>query len=65
MLKIKLKKIRQEKNMSQRTLAKLSGVGKTTISDIENNLKSPSLTTVYKLSLALEIDWKEFIYLNK
>lgn len=40
----------------------MSGVGKSTISDIENNLTSPTLVTVYLLAKALKIDWKNLIY---
>ncbi|WP_061342947.1 helix-turn-helix transcriptional regulator [Clostridium botulinum] len=62
MLKIRLKKLRLEKNLTQKELAKISRVGKSTISDIENNLKSPRLVTIYKLAKALNISWKRLIY---
>lgn len=63
---INLKKIRESKNMTQFDLATAindlsseSSIEKTTISRIENGRTNVTLTTLTKLSLALEIDIKK------
>ena len=57
LLKIKflVKKIREDKNMSLQKLAILSGISKTHLSDIERNLKMPSLLVMIKISRALKV----------
>jgi len=56
MLGTNLKKLRTAKKVSLRALANLSGVSKTTISEIENNVMSnPTLDTLEKLAEALEV----------
>lgn len=61
-----LKKIRESKNMTQFDLAAAmnelsseSSIEKTTISRIENGRTNVTLSTLTKLSLALEIDIKK------
>jgi len=56
---IHIYKIRTKKNLSLRQLADLSGIGKTTINDIENGKKSPTLDTLGKIAQALEVDVKD------
>ena len=51
LLKIKL----LVKNMSLQKLAILSGISKTHLSDIERNLKMPSLLVMIKISRALKV----------
>lgn len=46
--------IRRKKKMSTDRLAKLSGVGKTTINDIENYRHDPTVKTLCMLAEALE-----------
>jgi transcriptional regulator with XRE-family HTH domain len=51
----KLKAIRLEKGISSVQLEALSGVDQSTISRIENNLRSPTIETLLKICEALEI----------
>ncbi|WP_252242914.1 helix-turn-helix transcriptional regulator [Clostridium sp. ZS2] len=61
-LKINLEKVRKEKRLTQKELARLSGVAQSTISAIENNAVSPKLITASKLAAALQIDPLSYIY---
>jgi len=56
-----LQKRRKEKKFSQQFLADKAGLDRTYISLIERGARSPTLTTVYKLSIALECDASELI----
>jgi len=56
-----LKKIRQEKGLSQEAMAASSGLHRTYISLLERGIKSPSLTTLDRLSQALGISLGQFI----
>lgn len=58
-IKILVRKFRKEKNISLETLSKKSGVSKTHINDIENNIKSPSLYVMVRLARALKVDITE------
>ncbi len=58
-IEILLKQVRQEKNMTLSMLAKKSGVSRTHINDIENNLKSPSLFVMVRLAKALDVEVTE------
>lgn len=51
-----VKRIRQEKNISQYRLSKLSGVAQATISAIEadGQTRSPAVDTIEKLAVALD-----------
>lgn len=57
----KIKSIRKQKNMSLRELAQITGLSKTTLSDLENDAKNPSLETLQKVSKALEISIADLI----
>jgi len=50
-----LQEERKSKNISQEKLSKLTGLDRTFISLIENGKRSPTLTTILKISAALEI----------
>ena len=50
---------RKKKGMTLTRLAEKSGVSKTHINDIENNVKSPSLLVMVKLAKALNVDINE------
>ncbi len=66
MIVFHIKEIRIKKNMSLRKLAELSGVSKSYLSELENNLKCPSILILCRLADALEVDIKElFSYKNK
>ena len=48
----KVKSLRKQSNMSLRELAQDTGLSKTTLSDLENGTKNPSLDTVEKIATA-------------
>jgi transcriptional regulator with XRE-family HTH domain len=50
-----LKAIRKERGLSQEDVALGSELDRSYISEMERNLKSPSLTTIVKLSIVLEV----------
>lgn len=56
-----LKDVRLEKSMSQEELAYLSGLDRTFISMLERGKRQPSLTTLFVLSSALEIQPNQLI----
>lgn len=56
-----LRKRRRERKFSQQYLADKAGLDRTYISLIERGGRSPTLTTLYKLSSALECDTSELI----
>lgn len=61
-ISINLKKIRTSKGLSQSKLSQLSGIGRTTISDIENDRHSN--TTIYvlcRICKSLEVTPNELI----
>ncbi|MBQ8435307.1 MAG: helix-turn-helix transcriptional regulator [Oscillospiraceae bacterium] len=62
----KIKERREELNLSQEQLANMLGVGKSAISNYENNISSPKETVMYKLFDALKCDANFFYeeYLN-
>ena len=53
---LNLKKCRGERKLTIRKLSALSGVGKTTIVEIENGTHSPSIETYVKLCVAMGIN---------
>lgn len=52
---LRLRELRQERDLSMRSLARLSGLSTNALSMIERGRSSPSVSTLYKLSEALEI----------
>jgi transcriptional regulator with XRE-family HTH domain len=56
-----LKELRLEKGLSQEALATSSGLHRTYISLLERGIKSPSLTTLDRLSQALGVSLGQFI----
>lgn len=58
-IEILLKQVRQEKNITLNKLSEKSGVSTTHINDIENNIKSPSLFVMVRLSKALDVEITE------
>ncbi len=58
-IKILLKQVRQERNITLNRLSEKSGVSTTHINDIENNIKSPSLLVMVRLSKALDVEITE------
>ena len=53
------KQIRLGQNMTLGKLADKSGISRTHINDIENNLKTPSLFVMIKLARALDVEITE------
>lgn len=60
-MKIYLREIREKKKLSMSKLAKMSGVSKGTLSNIERGVIDPKLSTVLKLCRALRIDFNELV----
>ena len=58
-IEILLKQVRNEKNITLNKLSEKSGVSTTNINDIENNIKSPSLFVMVRLSKALDVEITE------
>ena len=56
----KIKKNRLEKHMKQCELAERAEMSNTFLSDIENGRSEPSIKTLGKIAVALEIDIKKF-----
>lgn len=54
-----------EKGMSYKQLADLSGVSKTTIFNIVNQKKHPTLLTLYMIAYALEIPVKRIFSVHR
>lgn len=57
----KIKNLRKIRNMSLRELAQITGLSKTTLSDLEKDMKNPSLETLEKIALAFEITPAELL----
>ncbi len=51
----RLKRLRNERNLSQRELAKAAGLSPATIFKLENDLAEPHPSTIRKLAKALEV----------
>ncbi len=58
-IKILVKQVRQEKNMTLETLAKLSGISKGHLSKIERQERDPKLSTIIQIALALKVNVSE------
>lgn len=64
-VEIKLKEVREKKNISINQLSEMTGITKSHLSNIERNEKEPSLSILIRIALALRVDEKELykIYL--
>ncbi len=58
-VEILVKQIRMGQTMTLGKLADKSGISRTHINDIENNLKTPSLFVMIKLARALDVEITE------
>lgn len=56
MIELLIKEIRLKKNMTQEELSRKSGISESYISELENNLKMPTILTLCKLAEALEVE---------
>ena len=59
-MRIWLKEIRMSRNMTQQQVANLSGVSRTTITEIENNNSNPSVEKAKKIADVLGFRWTRF-----
>lgn len=57
-----LRTFRKAKNMSQSDLARAAGIGKAYISDIERQLRNPTIDSVERLAMALGREPWELLY---
>lgn len=55
-IKIIIKEERLKKRLTQKELSRLSGISQSHISDIENDVKSPTIRTIEKIASALKIN---------
>lgn len=56
---IKLKEVREKYNISIRDLARITGISKSHLNYIEKGEREPSLSTIIRIAVALNIDEKE------
>ena len=61
-LGVRIRQLREEKNISQQVLADICNVPKSTIGRLERGEVNPTVKTLLKISIALNI---EFINYNK
>ena len=58
---LKLKKIRNSKNLSQEKLAEITGLHRTYISSLERGNRNPTLLTLQALSKSLDVSVSELL----
>lgn len=58
---LKVKEFRKLRGLTQQDLAEAAQVDRKTISRIENSVYSPSLTSIFAIADALEIDPKDLL----
>lgn len=56
MIELLIKEIRLKKKITQEELSQKSGISESYISELENNLKMPTILTLCKLAEALEVE---------
>lgn len=59
-----VKRIRQEKGLTQEQLAESSGFSQQYISGLEQGRRNPTIVTIYELSLALGVSYLELLQPN-
>ena len=52
---------RKQKNLSQEVLSALADIGRTHLSAIERGERKPTLETLYKISIALNISMSDLV----
>lgn len=60
-----LKKLREERNLSQGQLAELAGVSKVVVSQIEKGDSNPTINTIWKLTGALELPYTSLLEMER
>lgn len=58
-IKILIKDIRAQKNITLARLSEKTGISKTHINDIENNIKEPSFSIMVRLAKGLDVNLNE------
>ena len=57
-----LRQYRRSKGLSQRELAKLAGLGRVTVEELERlDTRNPSLDTLYRIALQLDVPIHELL----
>ena len=56
-----IQRIREEKRLSQEVLSGLAGIGRTHLSAIERGERKPTLETLYRISLALDVNMSDIV----
>ncbi len=59
-----IRKIRQERNLSQGAFSKICGITQTYLSQIEHNLKEPNLSTLKAIAQAFAIPLPVLLFLT-
>lgn len=59
MYTLKVKEIRESKNIKQSKLSRITNIPTSTLSDIENNKSDPRLSCILRISFALNVDVKD------
>ena len=57
----RIRKLREERNISQQTLAEMCNIEKSIMARIEAGRTNPTLLTMYKISSALKISLAELV----
>ena len=57
----RIKELRMKRLLTQEELAEMTGIAAATLSRIENNLHSPSISTLKALTQALDVEITEII----
>ena len=60
----RVKEIRQRKNLTLQKLAKKAGIGKSTLSEIERGVHTPSFETMIRISKALGVSLDELFMIG-
>lgn len=60
-----VKRIRQEKRLTQEQFAEVSGFSQQYISSLERGRRNPTVVTVYELATALGVSHMELVRSNK
>ena len=56
-----VKRVRQEKGLTQEQLAELSGFSQQYISGLEQGRRNPTIVSLYELAMALDISHMELV----
>ncbi|AMN56372.1 transcriptional regulator (plasmid) [Roseibium algicola] len=56
-----LTRLRDERNMTQKEIAAISGISQQYLSSLERGKRNPTVITIYQISLALNVDPMEFL----